>query len=50
MTHFIQWGYEDEPLAVAEGLELYKEERKMEKELKEKLQKLFNGTDKVQDW
>ena len=40
--------WQNEPFA--EGLELYKEERKMEKGLKEKLQKLFNGTGKVQDW
>ena len=50
LTHLIQCGYDDEPLAVAEGLEFYKEEIKMEKELKEKLQKLFNGTGKVQYW
>ena len=50
LTHLIQCGYDDKPLAVAEGLEFYKEEIKMEKELKEKLQKLLNGTGKVQYW
>lgn len=45
-----QEAYADEPLADAEWLALYEQERRTEEELEKTLQKRLNGTEEVRDW
>ena len=45
-----QEAYADEPLADAEWLALYKQERRTEEELEKTLQKRVSGTEEVRDW
>ena len=45
-----QEAYAYEPLADAEWLALYEQERRTEEELAKTLQKRLNGTEEVRDW
>ena len=45
-----QEAYADEPLADAEWLALYEQERRTEEELEKTLQKRLDGTEEVRDW
>ena len=45
-----QEAYADEPLADAEWLALYEQERRTEEELEKTLQKRLYGTEEVRDW
>ena len=45
-----QEAYSYEPLADAEWLALYEQDRRKEEELEKTLQKRLNGTVEVQDW
>ena len=45
-----QEAYANEPLADAEWLALYEQERRTEEELEKTLQKHVNGTEEVRDW
>ena len=42
--------YANEPLADEKWLARYEEEKKMEKELEQKLQKRLSGTEEVPEW